>query len=222
MNKREQVVSELEKEKAMYIFRAASMQTQDLIDAVQAVKNGGGRLIEITYGHRPQEREKSLAALRLLKHRFGELRIGTGTILNAQEAMEALEAGADFIVSPSLHKEVIQAAHQGGVMCMPGACTSTEAVNAHAWGADFVKLFPAGVLGKEYAQALMKPLNFIRYFAVCKMSEEMFEQFLSIGFAGAGISSCINDPSLIAQKRFDLIEERVRRYSAIAARYTKA
>lgn len=219
MDKREKVIQALEHYKTMYIFRAADMNIHDVIQAVEAVKKGGGKLIEITYSHKNDGYKQSIQAIEALKCTFPDLYIGAGTILTKEETVQCLQAGADFIVSPSLHKEVIDTAHSFNTMCMPGACTSTEVVHAQAWGADFVKLFPAGVLGIEYAKAIMKPLNFIRYFAVCNMNDQLFEQFLNIGFSGAGISSCINDPQIISEKRFDIIEQRVRRYTEIAARY---
>lgn len=217
--RREQVCKDLEISKLMCIFRGAQISEQDLYDAVQAVIDGGGKFIEITYNH-PGGKE-GMAAIRQLKKRFGNsIYVGAGTILNVQEALEAIEAGSDFIVAPSLNKEVIDLCHEQDLMCMPGACTSTEVVQAYEYGADFVKLFPAGVLGMDYANALMKPLGFIRYFAVCKMDEKMFEECLANGFSGAGVSSSINDPKLIAAKDFDKIREKTAAYVSIAKKYS--
>lgn len=215
---REHVVKELERYKLMCIFRGAQITEEDLYEAVQAVIDGGAKFVEITYNH-PSGIE-GMNAIRLLKKRFDDrIYVGAGTILNASEALQAIEAGADFIVAPSLNKEVIDICHEHDLMCMPGACTSTEVVQAYEYGADFVKLFPAGVLGMEYASALMKPLGFIRYFAVCKMDEVMFEECLKTGFCGAGISSSINDTKLIQQKAFDQIREKTAAYVKIAQKY---
>ena len=131
----------------------------------------------------------------------------------------AHEAGASFVVSPVLDKGVIEEAARLDLMCMPGAGSATEALRAYEWGADYVKLFPAGEMGIGYARALMAPLGFIKYFAVCRMTPGFFEECLRAGFAGAGVSSCINAPELIASRAFDEIERRVAEYVAIAARF---
>lgn len=219
MHLREHLMQELEAHKAMYIFRGGQMKLDDLKQAVSAVERGGGKFIEITCDHNGKQAE-SMEAIRFLKKTFQDrLWIGAGTILNQAEAETAIQAGSDFIVSPSLHKEVIDLTHHYERMCMPGACTCTEVVQAMQWDADFIKLFPIGVLGLDYAKALMKPIRSPRYFAVCNMDETMFADCLAAGFSGAGISSKINAPQLIAERRFDLIEERVRRYTQIARQY---
>ncbi|MEU8139267.1 bifunctional 4-hydroxy-2-oxoglutarate aldolase/2-dehydro-3-deoxy-phosphogluconate aldolase, partial [Streptodolium elevatio] len=64
-------------------------------------------------------------------------------VLDAASARAATSAGARFLVSPSLHRDVIETAHRHGASVIPGACTPTEAVAAVAAGADAVKLFPA-------------------------------------------------------------------------------
>lgn len=69
--------------------------------------------------------------------------IGAGTVLDAAAARTAVEAGACFLVSPSLHPEVIRTGHRYGVPVFPGVATPTEIVHALEEGADALKLFPA-------------------------------------------------------------------------------
>lgn len=218
---REQLVKDLIKEKVMCIFRGATMDKEELYQAVTATVRAGAKFIEITYDHNQGLGKESMEALRYLKECLPkEIYVGAGTILTPQEVEEAKAAGADFVVAPSLSKQVIELAHAYDMMCMPGVCTATEVVQAHAYGADVVKLFPAGVMGMEYAQALMKPLGFVKYFAVCKMSEAMFEECLQNGFIGAGISSSINNAELIKGAQYDAICEKTRGYINIAQNYT--
>jgi 2-dehydro-3-deoxyphosphogluconate aldolase / (4S)-4-hydroxy-2-oxoglutarate aldolase len=69
--------------------------------------------------------------------------VGAGTVIDAPAARAAVEAGARFLVSPSLHPEVIRTGHRYGVPVFPGVATPTEMVHALEEGADALKLFPA-------------------------------------------------------------------------------
>ncbi len=217
---RETVVEELDRAKLMCIFRGGKLSDDELRRACQAVLDGGARIVELTYNHNDDKVEETPRAIALLRETFGDdLMVGSGTTLSVEEVAMAHEAGASFVVAPVLDRSVIEEAARRDLMCMPGAGSATEALRAHEWGADYVKLFPAGEMGIGYAKALMAPLGFIKYFAVCRMTPEFFEECLRAGFAGAGVSSCINAPELIAAGAFDEIERRVAEYVAIAARY---
>lgn len=72
-----------------------------------------------------------------------EMLVGAGTVLDASQAVSAIQAGARFLVCPSLSREVIRTAHRHGVPVVAGAPTPTEIVTALEEGADLVKLFPA-------------------------------------------------------------------------------
>lgn len=217
---RRTVAEALDRAKLMFIFRGGKLSDDDLKRACQAVLDGGGRLVELTYNHNDDRVADTPRAMALLHETFGDdLLIGSGTTLNVDEVRMAREAGASFVVAPVLNRSVIEEAARLDLMCMPGAGSATEALQAHEWGADYVKLFPAGEMGIGYAKALMAPLGFIKYFAVCRMTPEYFEECLRAGFAGAGVSSCINAPELITSGAFDEIERRVATYVDIAARY---
>ena len=207
---REAVVEELDRAKLMCIFRGGRLSDDELRRSCQAVLDGGARIVELTYNHNDDKVEETPRAIALLRETFGDdLMVGSGTTLNVEEVRMAHEAGASFVVSPVLDKGVIEEAARLDLMCMPGAGSATEALRAYEWGADYVKLFPAGEMG----------LGFIKYFAVCRMTPGFFEECLRAGFAGAGVSSCINAPELIASRAFDEIERRVAEYVAIAARF---
>lgn len=218
MSRRDDVVNTLKEEKIMCIFRGGKMSYEDLKSCVIACQNAGAHLIEITYSH--DEPRKSLEYISTLKKQFGDsMFIGAGTVLRLSEAKEVIDAGGDFNVAPSLNLDVLTYTHENDRMCMPGVASATEAVIAYDAGADFLKLFPALAMGFDYAEALMKPLNFPNFFAVCKMTEENFEKCLEIGFAGAGISSRINNTEIIEKKEFDVIQHRLKKYLEISKRY---
>ncbi|MFE3448835.1 bifunctional 4-hydroxy-2-oxoglutarate aldolase/2-dehydro-3-deoxy-phosphogluconate aldolase [Nonomuraea sp. NPDC059194] len=82
----------------------------------------------------------ALGAVRALA---SEAFVGAGTVLDASQAVMAIEAGARFLVCPALSTEVVRAGHRHGVPVVAGASTPTEIVAALEAGADLVKLFPA-------------------------------------------------------------------------------
>lgn len=87
-----------------------------------------------------------------------ETEIGVGTVLTAHDARAALEAGARFLVSPTVSPEVIDVADSFGAAVYPGALTPTEVHAAWERGATAVKVFPAVSVGSDYVRQLAGPL----------------------------------------------------------------
>lgn len=212
---REKLVKEFEKEKIMAIFKETS--GDDLIHTVQALKDGGIQFIEVVYSQKNADKSNTLEAIALLRKTFPNLYIGCGTVLNIEQLHMAHKAGAQFAVSPSVSKEVIEEAHHLDMMFIPGATTATEVVYAHdECHADIIKLFPAGTMGIAYAKQLMYPLNHVKLLATSQMSLTLFEEFLQIGFVGAGLRSQLYDDEMIKTKQFAEITKRAKQYVEIA------
>ena len=215
---KQKMLDELLKEKLIFIFKTQRINDADLVKAVQAVVNGGGRFIELTFDQ--PEGAACCHALPLLKKHFGgKIILGTGTILDEDQAQKAIDAGTEYIVAPNLSKEVCDLCKEKDLMYMPGVFTGTECVNAWKWGADILKLFPGCEITLDYAETLMGVVNVLPYFAVCKMDEKMFEDCLKIGYVGAGISRAVNSRELIEKGDFQEIEKRTRKFVEIAAGY---
>ena len=115
---------------------------EDTIPTLQALEEGGIPAAEITF-RTPCAAE----AIRLGVRHFPRMYIGAGTVINAAQAQQALEAGAAFLVSPGLSAEVAEIARQAGVLYLPGCATPTEIMQAIGLGITTVKFFPANVYG---------------------------------------------------------------------------
>ncbi len=76
-----------------------------------------------------------------------QLLLGSGTVTTADQAQATIDAGAEFVVSPSLHPEVIAKTKANKKISCPGALTPTEAITAWDVGADYVKIFPCSAVG---------------------------------------------------------------------------
>jgi 2-dehydro-3-deoxyphosphogluconate aldolase/(4S)-4-hydroxy-2-oxoglutarate aldolase len=81
---------------------------------------------------------------------MADLYLGIGTIKNISEAEAFVDAGADFIVAPTINPEVAKVAHKHKLLWIPGCMTPTEIYNAQKNGAELVKIFPANVLGPAF------------------------------------------------------------------------
>jgi 2-dehydro-3-deoxyphosphogluconate aldolase/(4S)-4-hydroxy-2-oxoglutarate aldolase len=120
---------------------------------VEALVAGGVRSIELTL-----TTEGVFEEIAGLKSRFaGEAEIGVGTVVGLHDARRALDAGADYLVTPVTVPEVISAAVDRGVPVFPGAFSPTEMHTAWSLGATAVKLFPASVVGPGYIGQLRGP-----------------------------------------------------------------
>ena len=214
MGMREQVIADIKKNKIIAIVRGVTGEA--LIKTAEALYEGGIRLLEVTFDQTGKISEAETAdMIRTLSRRFvGRMRIGAGTVMTAEQVAVAAEAGAEYMISPDTSEAVIKATLSAGAVSIPGALTPTEVAVAYGYGADFVKLFPAGELGLSYIKAIRAPLSHIPMLAVGGVNEDNLSQFLGAGLAGVGIGSNIVDKKLIDKGDFAAL-------TALALRYTE-
>ena len=130
---------------------------------------------------------------------------GAGTVTSLEMLELAKNAGAQFVVSPDTNEEVIKATVTSGMVSMPGALTPTEILNAHRYGADFVKVFPTSSLGASYIKAIRGPINHVRLLAVGGVNEKNIGEFIRAGVNGAGVGGNLVNKEWIARGEFDKI-----------------
>lgn len=152
----------------------------------RALAEGGVRLLEVTLNSR--------GALDVIREVAGTMRdrllIGAGTVMTAGEAEAAIDAGANFIVSPCLDPDTIRVTKELGAVSIPGAFTATEIVAAWRNGADIVKVFPASV-GASYFRDLRGPLPQIRLMPAGGVNLHNIKEFRAAGAAAYGIGSAL-------------------------------
>jgi 2-dehydro-3-deoxyphosphogluconate aldolase / (4S)-4-hydroxy-2-oxoglutarate aldolase len=135
-----------------------------------------------------------------LEHYGADLNIGAGTVCTEKDLENALEAGAEFIVTPIVDEGVIRACVAHGVPIFPGAFTPSEIYKAWSLGATMVKLFPATSLGTQYLKDLKGPLPQIPLVPTGGVGLENLAHFLEAGAAVAGIGSQLFDKKRIKQQ----------------------
>jgi 2-dehydro-3-deoxyphosphogluconate aldolase/(4S)-4-hydroxy-2-oxoglutarate aldolase len=136
--------------------------------------------------------------------------IGAGTVLDAGTAVQVIDAGARFVVSPIFRSTVIDACHQRQTVAIPGCLTPTEIFQATEAGADIVKVFPATSLGPGYVKDLRGPLPRLRLMPTGGVTLENAGDWIRAGAVAVGVGSALVDQRDIASGRFDRIAERAR------------
>ena len=209
---REQLIQKVLDKKIVAIVRG--VYGEDCVKLAQALYEGGIELLEVTFDQaKPDELNRTSDSIKLLVERLGDKMVfGAGTVTTVEMLELAKNAGAKFIVSPDTNEEVIRATVAAGMVSMPGALTPTEVVTAHRWGADFVKLFPAGTQGTAYFKAVTAPLNHIRMLAVGGVNEKNIADFLAAGAVGAGVGGNLVNKTWIKNGEFDKITAVAREF----------
>ncbi|MBV9488705.1 MAG: bifunctional 4-hydroxy-2-oxoglutarate aldolase/2-dehydro-3-deoxy-phosphogluconate aldolase, partial [Verrucomicrobia bacterium] len=145
----------------------------------------GLRLIEMT-----MDSPGAAEVIRNIKRPAGTM-FGAGTVTDPGRAAEALAAGADFLVTPNFHPEVIALSRAHGIPIFAGAMTPTEIYNAMAAGADYIKVFPAGTLGPRYFREVLGPLVSARLVATGGITAENAADFFAAGAHAVGVGGAL-------------------------------
>jgi len=179
-----------------------------LVEVVRALADGGVTVAEVTLTV-----PNALDVIREARKALGDrVLLGAGTVLDSEACRAAIDAGAGFIVAPTLNLDVIALCGQTDTLVMPGAFTPTEILAAWQAGADIVKVFPADVVGPAFFKAMRGPLPHIRLMPTGGVDLTTAADFLKAGACCLGIGGQLVDPKLVAGRQFDKIRELASKY----------
>ncbi len=202
---------ELQKEKIVAIVRGIPKERGE--QTAKALAAGGISFLEVTLNT-----EGALNMINDWKGEFGDrLHIGAGTVLNLKMAKEAVQAGAEYIISPNLDEEVLSYGLEQGLEVWPGTMTPSEIVRAYNLGARAVKVFPIGSLGVKYIKDLRAPLNHIPMMATGGVNADNIKEVLGYGAAAVGLGGNLVNNSLIEKGDFEQITQLASLYSKLAS-----
>lgn len=207
----ESIIKAIEKNKIIAIIRG--VDKEKIVPLVSALIDGGVNLIETTFVAGSNDNETFHNIELLSKTFFGKAYIGAGTVLTEKQVELTKKAGGYFIISPNVNEKVIRKTKELGLLSMPGALTPTEISDAVAFGADYVKVFPAGNMGAAYIKAVKAPLSNVKFLAVGGINTENIEDFLNAGVYGFGIGANIIDKKMLAENNFKGITELAKKYT---------
>ncbi|MFZ0661876.1 MAG: bifunctional 4-hydroxy-2-oxoglutarate aldolase/2-dehydro-3-deoxy-phosphogluconate aldolase [Acidobacteriaceae bacterium] len=189
------------------VLRASSTQAGRAL--VEAMMAGGVTVIEVT-----MTVPNALALLRELKQRHGDrLLLGSGTVTDAEQAEATIDAGAEFVVSPSLHPDVIAKTKKLGKVSIPGALTPTEVITAWRAGADYVKVFPCSAMGgASYLKSLRAPFPELKLIPTGGVTLQTAADFLKAGACALGVGTDLVNAAAIAESKPEIVTNAARAY----------
>jgi 2-dehydro-3-deoxyphosphogluconate aldolase/(4S)-4-hydroxy-2-oxoglutarate aldolase len=207
----EKTVSRLREVGIIPIIRASSADAA--VAVVEALQHAGLTVAEIT-----MTVPKATQAIGAVAKRFsGKLLVGAGTVTDAETARRAMDAGAEFIVTPCLVPEVIAAAQRADVAVLPGALTPGEVFEAFRAGGDMVKVFPVGsVGGAAYLRALRGPFPDIPLVPTGGVTLENMAEMFKAGAAAVGVGTELISKDALDRRDYAAIGALAKQFLAAA------
>ncbi|MCL9817626.1 bifunctional 4-hydroxy-2-oxoglutarate aldolase/2-dehydro-3-deoxy-phosphogluconate aldolase [Natronocalculus amylovorans] len=198
----------IEESGVVAVLRGADADT--IIEVAEALKNGGVTAIELT--------ADTPGVTDMLKDVTGsfdsnETIFGVGTVLDAETARAVTLAGAEFVVSPSFHEDVVDLCNRYGTVVAPGAMTPTEVITAYEAGADVVKVFPASTLGPGHISSIKGPLGQVPLMTTGGVSLANVGEFINAGASTVGVGGSLIDYDAIDRGDFEAITETAQQFS---------
>lgn len=179
---------------------------QDAVPLARALVRGGLPCAEVTF-----RTDAAAESIRIMKEAYPEMLLGAGTVLSAAQVDEAIEAGAEFIVSPGLNSRTVKYCQEKQVPILPGVATATEIEKALELGLKTVKFFPAEVNGGLKAiKALAAPYTMMQFMPTGGVSPANVRDYLEFEKVVACGGTWMVKDELIKNGKFGEIEKLTR------------
>ena len=204
-------LSTLSQTRILAVLRAPSAQAA--LHAADALVDGGVTGLEITYST-PDAAE----VIRTLDQKYGDrIYLGAGTVTTAQQATDAADAGARFLVSPGTRRELTAAMKATGATVLTGALTPSEVMAAVEYGADVVKIFPASLGGPGFLRSLRGPFPDVPLMPTGGVTPENLGDWIAAGAIAVGAGSDLVSTAALASNDWAAITRRAEEFVAAGA-----
>lgn len=200
MHKKEQAIQQLLQQKLLPLYYHESEEVSFRI--LQALHAAGIRVIE--YTARGAHALRNFAFMRKQAGDLPGMLLGIGTIKTADQARQYVDAGADFIVCPTVHAGVAEAVRAAGLLWIPGCMTPTEIATAEAEGATLVKLFPGNLLGPSFVTAIKELFPAVRFMPTGGVEAEAgnLQDWFAAGVVAVGMGSKLISKDSISRQDY--------------------
>jgi 2-dehydro-3-deoxyphosphogluconate aldolase/(4S)-4-hydroxy-2-oxoglutarate aldolase len=207
-----QIISGLLTPGVVAIIRADN--SEQLIHASRALINGGVSGIEIT-----MTTPNALQVIADVRREFGDkVLAGVGSVLDAKTAQAAIEAGAEYVVTPVLKPDVIAFCNRIDKPIFSGSYTPTEAQTAYELGADFIKIFPADGLGPKYIQAIRGPLPHLNIVPTGGVDVHTAGDFIRAGCVAVAAGSSLVSKDILKNQDWAKLTDLAAQFIAAVAK----
>ncbi|MBD8036595.1 bifunctional 4-hydroxy-2-oxoglutarate aldolase/2-dehydro-3-deoxy-phosphogluconate aldolase [Solibacillus sp. A46] len=198
--------NELKSAKLIPVLRKIPYETSQIL--IETLILGGVKAIEIT-----MDTKNAPEIIREARQNFGDrVIVGAGTVLTLEECMLALDAGAQFIVSPSLNLAVVEHSLKNGIAVVPGVFTPTEMQTAYSAGAEMIKLFPASALSPSFIKDVKGPLSHISIMTTGGITINNAKTYLEAGASTVGAGSDLINKEMVKNEKWALLQKETERW----------
>lgn len=174
------------------------------VNILRALYNAGVKTIE--YTNRGEAALQNFAKLReVCDKELGGMYLGVGTIKNAKQAQDFVDAGADYIISPGLVEEVIPVAEKAGLLWIPGCMTPSEIIKAENLGAKVIKLFPGNMLGPSFLSGIKELFPGMLFMPTggVELTTENIGGWFKAGVCAVGMGSKLITKQLMEEHKYE-------------------
>ena len=184
---------------------------KDAAPLAKALCDGGLPCAEVTF--RTEAAEESI---RIMAEQFPQMLVGAGTVLTTEQVDRAVQAGAEFIVSPGFDPEIVDYCIEKKIPVLPGCITPSEAAQAVRRGLSVIKFFPAEQAGGlAFIKAMAAPYTSLSFMPTGGINPENVKKYLEYDRIFACGGSWMVKGKLITEGRFDEIEKLTREAAKI-------
>lgn len=206
MSQKEELLARLTRTGLIAVIRARS--AEQVVPLGEALVSAGIDLLEVT-----MTTPEAFQAIRNASRHFNDRAlIGVGTVVDATTARDAIEAGANFVVTPICRAEIAKITRALGKPVMLGAYTPTEAQTAFEAGADFIKLFPAETQGPGFIKSLLAPLPHLKIVPTGGVTVENLTTWFEAGAVAVGIGSSLISKRILETNNWEELHEIARKF----------
>ena len=179
-----------------------SRTADEALATARAVGEAGVKFVEVTFTV-----PDAADVIRTLAGE-GQVHVGAGTVLSEEQARTGIEAGARFIVSPSLELDLVPLCREAGVASIPAGATPTEVVRAIRAGADLVKIFPADCVGgPHFIRQMLGPFPDARFMVSGGVNKGNVSEYVTLGVTGIVLGSAFLADVLAREGHDGLVAE---------------
>ncbi len=205
MNKKSEILQAITNQGFLPLY--FNKDTEVSLEVLKALYRAGVKTVEYT-----NRGEAALANFKEMRKAVDAempgFYLGIGTIKNAAQALDFIEAGADYIISPGLIPEVAAIADKHDILWVPGAMTPSEIIAAENLGAKFVKLFPGNMLGPDFMSSIKELFPAILFMPTggVDTTKENIGAWFKSGVSAVGMGSKLISKALLEAKDYATIE----------------
>lgn len=176
------------------------------VEVARALATGGVTVMEFTLTS-----QGAMEAITATRKALGDaVCVGVGTVLTSEDAEAAIDAGAQFAVTPAIRRQVITTCVKRNTLILCGGFTPSELLEAHEAGAELVKVFPAQLGGPKFIKDVLAPLPFLKLVPTGGVRAENAYEYLAAGAVAVGIGGNLVSNKLVAVGAFDQITSAAR------------